>query len=174
MASSGSAFWGNPPANDYDKSILIGISGSKTGKYKIPPKLPLAPGSPVSQSVPPVVGMSFALALVVVITGGRLAARTFYRGQKFGLDDIMIIPAVVSPSTMISPALRCRRCEHGINGHFSFLSYLISLSTCPPSLLPVPASISTMSPTQNFSYSASSVRQAKSSFSRASTWSRFP
>ena len=96
MSSSGSALWGDPPANANDKAILIGMTGAKSGKYKIPPKIPLAPGSPESQASQAIVGLSIAIALVVLITGGRLAARALYRGQRFGVDDIVIVPAAVS------------------------------------------------------------------------------
>ena len=95
MSSSGSAFWGDPPANENDRLVLLGQPGSH-GKVKIPSKLPLPPGEPVSHSTGFVVGTVFAIVLITLITGMRLASRIFNRKQKFGPDDIMIIPGVVS------------------------------------------------------------------------------
>jgi hypothetical protein len=42
-----------------------------------------------------VIGASFAIALVVIITSARLLVRKFYT-RSFGLDDWVIIPAAVS------------------------------------------------------------------------------
>ena len=103
MSSSGSALWGDPPANANDRSILIGLEGSQSGKFKVPPKLPLAPGAPESHATGFIIGTAFAIALIVLITGARLATRALFRGQKFGLDDVVIIPASVGlePSNAI-------------------------------------------------------------------------
>ena len=97
MSGSGSAFWGDLPANQYDRNILAGVNGIPAdSKIVLPPKLDLPPGSPTSQATQTIIGTSFAIALVIFITGGRLAARIFLRGQKFGPDDIVIIPGAVS------------------------------------------------------------------------------
>lgn len=98
MVDPNSALWGKPPANANDRLILTGMSG----KFAIPHKGSDGPGSNMSQSVGPVVGMSIALSLVVLLTSARLAARTFYTGQRFGLDDAVIIPAAVSFFSFIS------------------------------------------------------------------------
>ena len=96
MSSSGSALFGEPPANDRDRLILIGLGRSRTNQYKVPKPVPLAPGSPESQAKGFVIGTVFAIVLITLITGTRLAARTLFRRQKFGADDIVVIPAVVS------------------------------------------------------------------------------
>lgn len=40
--------------------------------------------------------MSIALSVMVIITGLRLGVRMFRRGLMVGLDDVFIIPSVVS------------------------------------------------------------------------------
>ena len=91
---SGSAYFGEPPYGPHDEILMEGLFGST----KVPKKVVLPPGAPESQAQGMVVGLCFAIIIVIFITGARLLVRMFRKGQKFGLDDWVIIPGAVSHS----------------------------------------------------------------------------
>lgn len=91
--TANSAYYGTPPRNAKDAIIAKGLFGNKT-----PRPLVLPPGQPKSAAPGQIIGLSFAIVLVVLVTGARLFNRIFRKGQKFGLDDAVIIPGVVSPT----------------------------------------------------------------------------
>ena len=88
---SGSAFYGEPAYGPNDELLMEGLFGSK----KPPKKVVLPPNAPESQAMGMLVGLCFAIVIVTLITGARLLVRIFRKGQKFGLDDWVIIPGAV-------------------------------------------------------------------------------
>ena len=95
----GSALLGHPPQTGRDaliyKALLI-ISPSSINPDKKHPFGPPAPPNAHYQSraTSMIIGVSFAIALVVLITGARLYVRRFVT-RAFSLDDWVIIPALV-------------------------------------------------------------------------------
>lgn len=98
-----SAKVGKPPLTEDDYHIARGILLS-IGFYdvdahkgaKLPPARP--PGHYEYQSRGPnmVVASIISIVIMLTVTGLRLALRLKHRSLKFGLDDWMIIPGVVS------------------------------------------------------------------------------
>ena len=68
---------------------MIGLFGST----KPPHKIPIT--EPGSQSAQLAIGLGFAIGITFFVTVGRLMTRAFRKGQVFGADDWVIIPAVV-------------------------------------------------------------------------------
>ncbi|KAG8527141.1 uncharacterized protein KY384_008570 [Bacidia gigantensis] len=90
MSSDGSAYFGEPPLSSGDVTIMKGLFGST----KPPKRVPVPPGEPKTAAPGLVVGLSFAIVIVVFITGARLLTRIFRKGQVFGWDDWIVIPGV--------------------------------------------------------------------------------
>lgn len=87
-----SAYFGHEPVDEHDRHLMAGLFGPKG----IPKPLVLAPGEPVSQARGMVIGLIFAIIIITVVTGARLMTRVMRKGQVFGLDDWVVIPAYVS------------------------------------------------------------------------------
>lgn len=94
-----SALLGHVPISDEDiviyKALLI-ISPSSINPEK---KYPFGPPAPANSShhshgSAMIIGSSFAIALVLLITCSRLAVRKF-RSRALGADDAFIIPAAI-------------------------------------------------------------------------------
>ena len=93
------ALMGQHPLSANDKTIykaLLEVSPSTINPDRQYPFGPPAPAdaSHHSRSSSLVIGMSFAMALVILVTGARLWVRTF-RSRALGADDITIIPAAI-------------------------------------------------------------------------------
>lgn len=98
-----SALIGQPPSNQEDYWIIKGMMralGVPDGA------LDPSNGFPITLKPPPnyqyetrgprlLVGLSFAVFLVILITGTRLGLRLFRRELRWGLDDCVIISAMV-------------------------------------------------------------------------------
>lgn len=97
----GSAYYGHEPLNDHDRHLMQGLFGPK-----VPKPLVLPPGEPVSQSRGMVIGLIFAIIIITTVTGARLLTRILRKGQVFGWDDWIIIPAYVS-RILPAPLLIC-------------------------------------------------------------------
>ena len=98
-----SAPFGTPPATDDDLWLIQGL----IRLFEIPPgKIDPAKGFPLGQRPPNykfedrgsglIVSAAFVIALIFLITGGRLALRWRRRDLRWGPDDWVIIPAAVS------------------------------------------------------------------------------
>ena len=98
---TGSAFVGHPPSNQDDYWIIKGFL-RLTG---LPDKM-IHPDKGLPIHKPPhasdnergtglLVAMCVAMALIIIITGTRLSLRYFRSDLKWGLDDWMLIPALV-------------------------------------------------------------------------------
>ena len=83
---------GLPPVTYSDKLVYKAIYRLEPPIFTIIPARPGAPHD--SRSTGIVVGSSFAILLVLVITGTRLWVRK-YRLRTLGVDDVLIIPAGV-------------------------------------------------------------------------------
>ena len=94
-----SALWGEPPLTQHDKNIMIGLFGST----KPPKKVPIT--EPGDRGPGIIIGLSFAIGIIFIVTVARLMTRIFRKGQVFGADDWMIIPAIVSLRRSRFPSL---------------------------------------------------------------------
>lgn len=101
----GSALWGQPPNNERDYKIVRGLLFS----YGFPESTDPAFGVPTRQHAPPgyrfetrgpgvIGGLVVAILLSFLITGTRLLLRGCRKDLRWGLDDWVIIPAVVGLS----------------------------------------------------------------------------
>jgi hypothetical protein len=96
----GSALVGQRPVTSVDKLVYRALHIVSPSKVNPDKRFPLGPPPPPnavyeSRATSMVIGASFAIALVVIITLARLLVRKFYT-RSFGLDDWVIIPAAVS------------------------------------------------------------------------------
>lgn len=94
-----SALMGQRPASSNDKIIykaLLRISPSAINPDKRYPFGPPAPAHTYRDTRAPslIIGASFAMALIIIVTGTRLWVRKF-RSRAIGADDITIIPAAI-------------------------------------------------------------------------------
>ena len=89
----GSAFWGEYPASQHDSDIMVGLLGGT----KPPKRVPITDYSDHRAGL--LGGVIFAMVVIALVTIGRLLTRAFRKGQKFGADDWVIIPAMVSHTT---------------------------------------------------------------------------
>ena len=87
-----SAFFGQEPLDEHDRHLMAGLFGPKG----VPKPLVLPPGEPVSQARGMVIGLIFAIIIITAVTGARLMTRVMRKGQVFGWDDWVVIPAYVS------------------------------------------------------------------------------
>ena len=96
-----SAFVGHPPANQDDYWIIKGF----LRQLGLPEKM-IHPEKGLPIHRPPnasddergtelLTAMCVAMALIIIITGTRLSLRYFRHDLKWGLDDWMLIPALV-------------------------------------------------------------------------------
>ena len=98
---TGSALVGHPPANQDDFWIIKGFlrqSGLPDKKIHPEKGLPIHKpphASDDEQGTRLMVGMCVAMVLIVMITVTRLSLRWFRKDLKWGLDDWMLIPALV-------------------------------------------------------------------------------
>ena len=84
-----SAFYGDPPLTQHDANIMVGLFGSTKPPHKVPITEPGDRGPGM------IIGLSFAIGIIFIVTVGRLMTRAFRKGQVFGADDWVIIPAMV-------------------------------------------------------------------------------
>lgn len=97
-----SALVGQPPATQEDRDVLIGfarVAGIPDNLIN-PDKGLMLPikheGDPLaSRSDSIIISLSFAIALVLLITGARLGLRFFRRDLRVGLDDLFIVVAAI-------------------------------------------------------------------------------
>ncbi len=93
-----SALLGTPPANENDFNIvkgmldLFGIPGNPSEGVAIPPSPP--PNRNYANKGPGVIaGVSIAILIIIVVTGGRLFARYNRLSSRLGWDDAFIMVA---------------------------------------------------------------------------------
>lgn len=103
---SGSALLGHQPLGYEDRAIyksLLIISPSSVNPDKRFPFGPPAPANAFHHSHAPnmIIGTSFTIALVIIITGSRLWVRAF-RSHALGADDVAIIPAAIGCVTFLA------------------------------------------------------------------------
>ena len=96
---SNAALLGQPPITYNDKLVykaLLILSPSSINPDKKYPFGPPPPANAPYQTRSPsmIIGTSFAIAFALLITGARLFVRR--SRNNFGLDDLVIIPALVS------------------------------------------------------------------------------
>ncbi|KAL9611937.1 MAG: hypothetical protein Q9167_003460 [Letrouitia subvulpina] len=123
--------------------ILIGLFGSKD---KLPKPAIIPPDQPHSLASQLLIGCGFAIALVVIITGARLATRIWRKEQVFGLDDWVIIPAALLSLTYFINIIV--RTHYGCAGrHINDCTYreIAIWAQVSPVLLLVPAFIDSYS-----------------------------
>ena len=89
-----SALIGTPPISYGDKLIYKAIAELSPAILEEASAAQARNASTHSRSTGMVVGASFALFFVLIITSARLGVR-IYRSRAFGADDILIIPAAV-------------------------------------------------------------------------------
>ena len=89
-----SALIGTPPTSYGDRLVYEVLAELYPGVLKKATAAQARNANPRSRSIGMVVGASFAVLLVLMITSARLCVR-FYRSRSFGADDIFIIPAAV-------------------------------------------------------------------------------
>lgn len=85
-----SALVGEQPASYNDELVYRGLTFPSTKRLSRPSHVShdnRAPGM--------IIGSSFAIFFVIIITGSRLWVRK-YRLRAFGADDVVIIPAAIS------------------------------------------------------------------------------
>ena len=87
-----SALLGLPPQTENDKLVYRGLKIFSPDLLKINPGPAGRPHADRSPSM--IIGTSFAIALVILITSTRIWVRLF-RSRAFGSDDIVIIPAAI-------------------------------------------------------------------------------
>lgn len=98
-----SALIGQPPSDQEDYWIIKGMmhldgipDGALNPSYGFPLTLKPPPNYQYETRGPRLlIGLSFAIVLAVLITGTRLGLRLFRRNLRWGLDDWVIIPAMV-------------------------------------------------------------------------------
>ena len=99
---TGSALYGKPPNSERDYEIVRGLLYS----YGFPLSTDPGLGVPTRQHAPPgyrfetrgpgvIAGLVVAILLSFLITGTRLLLRSCRKDLRWGLDDWVIIPAVV-------------------------------------------------------------------------------
>lgn len=104
MIMTGSALYGQPPNSERDYKIVRGLLFS----YGFPESTDPALGFPTNQHAPPgyhfetrgpgvIAGLVVAILLSFLITGTRLLLRACRKDLRWGLDDWVIVPAVVGP-----------------------------------------------------------------------------
>lgn len=102
---TGSALYGQPPNSERDYKIVRGLLYA----YGFPESTDPGLGVPTRQHAPPgyrfetrgpgvIGGLIVAILLSFLITGTRLLLRGFRKDLRWGLDDWVIIPAVVGLS----------------------------------------------------------------------------
>lgn len=96
---SKSALLGQPPNTYYDKLIFKGLHEISPSSINPDKRYPLGPpvaanASHKSRAPGMIVGVSFAIALVILVTCSRLYTRKF-RKRAFGADDLVIIPGAI-------------------------------------------------------------------------------
>lgn len=107
---AGSAFVGQPPTTSDDTKIIISIarlSGIPTDMFDPSHGLPIPLMRPPTDHYPvdypthapsSIAAMCMAIVLIIIITGIRVGLRFFRKDLHWGWEDIVIIPAAVSPS----------------------------------------------------------------------------
>lgn len=96
---SGSALLGQAPISDEDKVIFRALRIISPSSINPDKNYPLGPpasakSSHRSHGSAMIIGSSFAIALVLLITCSRLGIRK-YRSRALGADDVLIIPAAI-------------------------------------------------------------------------------
>lgn len=104
-----SAFYGQPPNTDRDLDIVRGIfrmAGVNDTVYNPSKGVYYAPRQPahyVHENIQTqiVIGMAVCIVVMHVTTAARLIFKLQGNGRRFGMDDLVIIPAVVSDSALV-------------------------------------------------------------------------
>jgi len=103
--TNSSALLGQPPAtqNDYYiQNALLLLSPSQINPDPAYPFAPPAPANPSpSRAKYMIIGQSFAIAIIAIITIIRLLTRKFYL-RSWGMDDWVIIPGILGGITYIT------------------------------------------------------------------------
>lgn len=99
MATQG--YFNTPPANDRDSAIVNGIL-LRSGITNRDPALgvKMSPSRPANyvfetKGAGIIAGLAVSIIVMIAVTCTRLYLRSFVKGMKRGIDDILIIPGLV-------------------------------------------------------------------------------